>query len=212
MWKDFIPRESHKDLNLNSNTTCLRKIKYNRYVLFYFCWQSLHRHFSGVQFLILFLKHFQYHISLFQCSFVLNDYNSLNCKFHFLEKKEKPFFMIFDSITKCWRFFIWIDVDLSIFTVAAFNDETYDIFRNRQIRNKQMTFRSIWFQVVEIELFKHFFRCYFKVTDDFINCRTTFVRSGLISKIYKVSKSQRSILNSRGPSIDPCCTPSIMSK
>ena len=31
---------------------------------------------------------FQFHIALFVCFFVLNDYLSLNCKFHFLEKQK----------------------------------------------------------------------------------------------------------------------------
>ena len=49
-----------------------------------------------------------------------------------------------------------------------------------------MTFRSICFQVVKTEPFKHFFCSYFKVIHDFIKCRSTFIRSGIISIVCKV--------------------------
>ena len=43
-------------------------------------------------------------------------------------------------------------------TIAAINDGTSDIYWDRLIRRKkQMTFKSIYFQVVESELFKPFF-------------------------------------------------------
>ena len=71
-------------------------------------------------------------------------------------------------------------------------------------------------QVVETEIFKHFFCSYFKVVHDFIKCSPTFVRSGIVSKVSKVrnivlKKKITSMLNSRGPSVNYCGTPCIMS-
>ena len=51
------------------------------------------------------------------------------------------------------------------------------------MRNKQITIRSICFQVEETETFKQFSWKYFKVIHDFIKCRFTFVRNGIISKV-----------------------------
>ena len=89
-----------------------------------------------------------------------------------------------------------------------------DIYWNRLIgKKKQMAFRSMCYQVVETEPFKHFFCSYFKVMHDFNKCRSTFVRSGIISKVCKVrtivlkKQSHRSVLNSKSSNIDPRCTP-----
>ena len=49
-----------------------------------------------------------------------------------------------------------------------------------------MAFGSVCFQVVETEPFKHLFCSCFKVIHDFIKCRSTLVRSGIISKVCKV--------------------------
>ena len=48
-----------------------------------------------------------------------------------------------------------------------------------------MTFKSIYFEVVETEPFKLIFYSYFKVIHDFTKCRSTLVRSGII-KVCKV--------------------------
>ena len=55
MWKDFLPQESHKDLNFKSKYNgksgkCLREIQCNRYFYIYI-WQGFHGHFSGIHFL-----------------------------------------------------------------------------------------------------------------------------------------------------------------
>ena len=48
-----------------------------------------------------------------------------------------------------------------------------------------MIFRSICFQVVKTEPFKQFFCSYFKVIHEFLKYRSTFVSSGITSKICK---------------------------
>ena len=66
---------------------------------------------------------------------------------------------------------------------------TSDIYWKRLIKirkKKQMTFRSIWFQVVETEPFKHFFCSYFDIMHGFIKCMPLFVNKGIISKVSKV--------------------------
>ena len=103
--------------------------------------------------------------------------------------------------------YIYIYIYIYIYNICCNN------FNNLIRRNKQMAFRSICFQVVEVEPFRYFFSSYFQFIHGFIKCRSTFVRSGIISKICKVrtivlkNKSQRSMLNNRGPSIDPWGTP-----
>ena len=49
-----------------------------------------------------------------------------------------------------------------------------------------MIYRSFAFRLLKLNDFKHVFSSYFKIIHDFIKCRSTFVRSGIISKIYKI--------------------------
>ena len=51
------------------------------------------------------------------------------------------------------------------------------------------------FQVVETGPCKHFFCRYFKVVHDFIKCRSTFIRIGVISKIYRTIVLKKQIRN-----------------
>ena len=88
-------------------------------------------------------------------------------------------YMIFE-----WKFTIYIYIPkhfsqfLSMMTFLKFPDTGR--------RNKQMTCRGIFFQVVETESFKHSFYSYFKVLHGFIMYMSTFVRIGIMSKIWKV--------------------------
>ena len=132
------------------------------------------------------------------------------------------FFFYFTIPDNAWSFslalrqvlFVWFSIIWlwKFLAVAAFNDANTDSYWNRLIkRKKKTTFRSIYFQIVETELTKHFFfSSYFKVIHDFLKCRSTFVSSGIIIKVCKVRtivlKSQRSMLNSRRSSIDSCVT------
>ena len=85
-----------------------------------------------------------------------------------------------------WKVTVYI-YSSQFHTIVAFNDETIDIYWNRLIRRKKrMTFGSICAQVVEIEPFKHFFCSYFTAIHEFIKCRSSFVWSGIISKVCNV--------------------------
>ena len=89
-------------------------------------------------------------------------------------------FYLYDIQMKSYCRYIY---SYQFLTIAAFNGRTFDIYSNRVIRRrkKQMTFGSVCFQVVETGPFKHFFCSYFNVIRDFIDRRTTLVRSAWCS-------------------------------
>ena len=111
--------------------------------------------------------------------------------------------MYFTILDNAWSFwlalrqilFIWYSNQklLSIYIPNNFSQlllligGTFDIDWNRVIRRKKhMAFGSICFKVVETEQFKHFFCSYLKVIHDFIKCRSSLVRSGILSQVCKV--------------------------
>ena len=78
------------------------------------------------------------------------------------------FFFYFTIPDNAWSFslalrqvlFVWFSIKWlwKFLAVAAFNDANADSYWNRSIkRKKKTTFRSIYFQIVETELTKHFF-------------------------------------------------------
>ena len=82
--------------------------------------------------------------------------------------------------------YIHISLICKFLTITVFSYGTSRKYWNRLIRSYTQMISSICFQVVETEPSKHFFCSYFEVIHDFIKCRSTFVRSGIISKVCKV--------------------------